>query len=67
MSRGKGTSGFSPVSMIGIFAFLISFSTNPAETALKVLIFDTSVSNSHPKVHLAPAAADSFTSYYKID
>lgn len=29
MSRGKGTSGFSPVSIIGMFAFLISFSTNP--------------------------------------
>lgn len=66
MSRGKGTSGFSPVSMIGIFAFLISFSTNPAETALAVLITDISVSDSYPNLHLAPAAADSFTSYSKI-
>lgn len=31
MSRGKGTSGFSPVSTIGMFAFLISFSTNPVQ------------------------------------
>ncbi len=31
MSRGNGTSGFSPVSIIGMLAFLISFSTNPAE------------------------------------
>lgn len=30
MSLGKGTSGFSPVSTIGMFAFFISFSTNPA-------------------------------------
>lgn len=29
MSRGKGTSGFSPVSTIGMSAFFISFSTNP--------------------------------------
>ncbi len=29
MSRGKGTSGFSPVSTTGMLAFLISFSTNP--------------------------------------
>lgn len=29
MSRGNGTSGFSPVSVRGILAFLISFSTNP--------------------------------------
>lgn len=29
ISRGKGTSGFSPVSTMGIFAFFISFSTNP--------------------------------------
>lgn len=31
MSRGNGTSGFSPVSTVGMFAFLISFSTNPVE------------------------------------
>lgn len=30
MSLGKGTSGFSPVSTIGMLAFFISFSTNPA-------------------------------------
>lgn len=35
MSRGKGTSGFSPVSIIGILAFLISFSTNPKMTESK--------------------------------
>lgn len=29
MSLGRGTSGFSPVSTIGMLAFLISFSTNP--------------------------------------
>lgn len=29
MSLGKGTSGFSPVSTVAMFAFLISFSTNP--------------------------------------
>lgn len=29
ISLGKGTSGFSPVSTIGMLAFLISFSTNP--------------------------------------
>lgn len=31
MSLGKGTSGFSPVSTIGMSAFLISFSTNPVK------------------------------------
>lgn len=31
MSRGNGTSGFSPVSIVGMLAFLISFSTNPTE------------------------------------
>lgn len=31
MSLGKGTSGFSPVSTIGMSAFFISFSTNPAK------------------------------------
>ena len=31
MSLGKGTSGFSPVSTVGMLAFLISFSTNPTE------------------------------------
>lgn len=33
MSRGKGTSGFSPVSTIGMLAFFISFSTNPVQMA----------------------------------
>ncbi|KAG7226558.1 hypothetical protein INR49_003715 [Caranx melampygus] len=28
---GKGTSGFSPVSTVGMLAFLISFSTNPVQ------------------------------------
>uniref|UniRef100_A0A0E9RGV0 Uncharacterized protein n=1 Tax=Anguilla anguilla TaxID=7936 RepID=A0A0E9RGV0_ANGAN len=28
MSRGKGTSGFSPVSTMGMLALFISFSTN---------------------------------------
>lgn len=31
MSLGKGTSGFSPVSTIGMSAFFISFSTNPVK------------------------------------
>lgn len=31
MSLGKGTSGFSPVSTVGMLAFLISFSTNPVQ------------------------------------
>lgn len=35
MSLGKGTSGFSPVSTIGMSAFLISFSTNPEDTGVK--------------------------------
>ncbi len=35
MSRGKGTSGFSPVSTTGMLAFLISFSTNPSKEKKK--------------------------------
>lgn len=31
MSLGKGTSGFSPVSIIAMLALLISFSTNPVK------------------------------------
>lgn len=43
MSRGNGTSGFSPVSIVGMLAFLISFSTNPAEhdTSTKLLMIFT--------------------------
>ena len=37
MSRGKGTSGFSPVSKIGKLPFLISFSKNPKKKKSKHL------------------------------
>lgn len=49
MSLGKGTSGFSPVSTIGMSAFLISFSTNPAnqEVQTRELQTDDAAVKSH--------------------
>lgn len=37
ISLGKGTSGFSPVSTVGMLAFLISFSTNPVQQRQSII------------------------------
>lgn len=57
MSRGNGTSGFSPVSTVGMLAFLISFSTNPVENGIDMFynsrtgspIFQHFIKCAHPQ------------------
>lgn len=47
MSLGKGTSGFSPVSTVGMLAFLISFSTNPVQFRESMIQYSTTVQTSY--------------------
>lgn len=47
MSLGKGTSGFSPVSTVGMLAFLISFSTNPVQFRQSMIQYSTTIQTSY--------------------